>query len=85
LLKNPNLLVLNEATTGFDSATQNRVHAAILEAQRGRGVLWMLHRPALARDFDQVLVLRGGRIVEHGRFDELDRPGTALKELLAAD
>jgi putative ABC transport system ATP-binding protein len=85
LLKNPDLLVLNEATTGFDSATQNRVHAAILEAQRGRGVLWMLHRPALAREFDQVLVLRGGRIVEHGRFDELDRPGTALKELLAAD
>ena len=59
ILKNPDLLVINEATAGLDGASQSQIHNAILEERQGRGVVWVLHRPSIARRFDQTLVLRG--------------------------
>ena len=85
ILKNPDLLVINEATAGLDGASQTRIHDAILEERQGRGVVWVLHRPSIARRFDQTLVLRGGQIAEHGSYQDLDKPGTVMHELLAAE
>jgi len=85
ILKNPDLLVINEATAGLDGASQNRVHSALLEERRGRGVVWVLHRPSMARHFAQTLVLRAGQLAEHGSYQELDKPGTVMHELLAAE
>lgn len=85
LLKRPDLLVLSESTSGLDSASQNKVHAAILEERKGTGLIWVLHRPAMARAFDHIVVLKDGRIAEHGRFEELNRPGKLLHDLIAAE
>jgi putative ABC transport system ATP-binding protein len=85
LVKRPDILILNEATTLLDAGAQARVMGNILAARRGKGVIWMLHRPSWARSFDRVLVMRGGRIVEQGTGAELDRPGTALHALMAAE
>ncbi|MGQ9366341.1 ABC transporter transmembrane domain-containing protein [Azospirillum sp. ST 5-10] len=85
LLKAPDLLVIAEATAGLDAATQARIHAAILRDRAGRGLFWVVHRADLARGLDRVLVLRGGRIVEQGRFDELEKESTVLRELMAAE
>ena len=85
LIKRPDILILNEATALLDAGAQSRVMENILAARRGQSVVWMLHRPSLARSFDRVLVMRSGRIVEQGLAAELTRPGTALHELMAAE
>jgi putative ABC transport system ATP-binding protein len=85
LLKRPDILVLSEATALLDAAAQTAVMEKILAARRGQSVIWMLHRPSLARSFDRVLVMRGGRIVEQGVAADLARPGTALHDLMAAE
>jgi ABC-type transport system involved in cytochrome bd biosynthesis fused ATPase/permease subunit len=51
----------------------------------GRGLFWVLHRAALARDFDQVLVMSGGKLQEHGRVAELDPKNSLTALLIAAE
>jgi ABC-type multidrug transport system fused ATPase/permease subunit len=83
LLKNPDLLVFNEPTSGLDPATETRVLNAVLQWAKGRTVLWTLSRAELARGFDRVLVFADGHLVEEGRFDDLVRAGNALTQLVA--
>ena len=52
---------------------------------RGRGVIWSLHRPGFARNFDHVITMKSGRVVEQGSFAELDKEGSALRELLESE
>jgi putative ABC transport system ATP-binding protein len=83
LLKNPDILVFNEPTSGLDPGTELRVLRAVLEWAKGRTVIWSLSRPELAREFDRVLVFVDGQLVEEGRFDELEQNGKALAQLVA--
>jgi ABC-type multidrug transport system fused ATPase/permease subunit len=83
LLKNADILVFNEPTSGLDPGTELRVLRHVLEWAKGRTVIWSLSRPELAREFDRVLVFADGRLVEEGRFDELEREGKALAQLVA--
>ena len=52
---------------------------------KDRGVVWALHRAALAAQFDHVLVMRDGRVSEQGEFAELKEQSGDLKDLLDAD
>jgi len=83
LLKNPDLLVFNEPTSGLDPGTEVRVLRAVLAWAKGRTVLWSLSRAELAREFDRVLVFADGQLVEEGKFEELEREGNALAQLVA--
>jgi putative ABC transport system ATP-binding protein len=83
LVKRPDLLVLNEATALFDSSAQQRLLDTILEACKGRGVIWALSRANLADRFDQVIVLQGGRVAARGAPQELSADKT-FADLLAA-
>jgi len=85
LVKRPDVLILSDATTLLDPATQGRVMGNILAARRGQGVVCMLHRPSLARGFERALVMRAGRVVEQGAVADLDKPGTALHRLMASE
>lgn len=85
VLKRPDLLILNEATTNLDGAAQTRLVEKLRDEMRGRGILWALHRADLARYFDRVLVMRNGKVIEQGSYSELDRDGGALRELMALD
>jgi ABC-type transport system involved in cytochrome bd biosynthesis fused ATPase/permease subunit len=51
----------------------------------GRGLIWVLHRVTLARQFQEVVVMSGGRLVAQGPLTELDKPGTHLTMLLMAE
>jgi putative ABC transport system ATP-binding protein len=84
LLKRPDLLILNEATAGFDSGTQARVMDNLFKACARSTVVWALHNPALADRFERVLVFADGRVAESGKLEELKQPGTLFAELLAA-
>jgi energy-coupling factor transporter ATP-binding protein EcfA2 len=83
VMKNPDILIFNEATSGLDPATEQRVLEAVLAWAKGRTVVWALGRADLGRRFDRVFVFDDGRLVEEGRFADLERPGTALSRLLA--
>jgi len=64
LIKRPDILVLNDATTLLDAAGQTKVMENILAARSGKGVIWVMDRPNLPRKFDRVLVMRDGRVIE---------------------
>lgn len=84
ILKRPDLLVLAEATAALDTASQARIMDSLLAEFEGRALLWSVHRIDMATRFDIVLVMRQGRVVEVGAPAELDKEGTAFKQLLNA-
>jgi ATP-binding cassette subfamily B protein len=66
LLANPRLLILDEATSALDSRTEAAIQATLKKARAGRTVLIVAHRLSTVADADEILVLKGGRIVERG-------------------
>ncbi|MBV8120262.1 MAG: ABC transporter ATP-binding protein/permease [Alphaproteobacteria bacterium] len=84
VLKRPDLLILDEATSALDGQAQARVMKGIKEEFAGRGIIWVLHRASLARNFDHVLVLSNGKLQEQGDPTELFQRRDSLLTLLAA-
>ncbi|MCU1482877.1 MAG: transporter related protein [Subtercola sp.] len=74
-LVDPDLLVLDEATSGVDPGTDVRVQNALAKLAHGRTTVTIAHRMVTAERADTILVFHDGRIVEHGPHDELVRTG----------
>jgi ATP-binding cassette subfamily B protein len=81
LLKQPSLVILDEATAHLDSESEAAVQKALLVALAGRTALVIAHRLSTVREADQILVLDDGRIVERGRHSELVAAGGLYAEL----
>ncbi len=85
VLKRPEIMILNQSTAGLDAPTQAHIQNGLLQRFSGGGLIWALHRSSMAKAFDRVIVLRGGQVVEQGRFDDLNQPGRVLHELVASE
>jgi len=85
VLKRPVLVILNEATSALDGQAQSRVTAGLKEEFAGRGIIWVLHRASVARNFDRVLVLSSGKLQEQGTPSELDNNESLMSMLIAAE
>jgi subfamily B ATP-binding cassette protein MsbA len=70
-LKNPPILILDEATSDLDAESEFMIQQALAELMHGRTVLVIAHRLATVRRADRIVVVHEGRIVEVGRHDEL--------------
>jgi ATP-binding cassette, subfamily B, bacterial len=81
LLKAPSVVVLDEATAHLDSESEAAVQRALKTALAGRTSLVIAHRLSTIREADQILVVDGGRIVEHGRHAELLAAGGLYADL----
>ncbi len=83
LLRRPDHLILNDATSSLDSGSQTLVMSNLLSEMKGRNVTWALQRASLAEKFDRVLVLSGGQVVEDGSFKGLaSKKDSAFNDLL---
>jgi ATP-binding cassette subfamily B protein len=71
LLKDPPILILDEATSSLDATTERKVQAALDEVMKGRTTFVIAHRLATIRSATRILVFDQGRIIESGTFDEL--------------
>lgn len=71
LLKDPRILILDEATSSLDAASERDVQAALAPLRTGRTTLIIAHRLSAVRDADLIVVLDRGRIVERGTHEEL--------------
>jgi putative ABC transport system ATP-binding protein len=85
LLKRPDLMLFNDATAVLDGVTETAIIERVKHELDGRSLVCSLHRPRLASAFDRILVMEQGRLVQQGRFDELQKEGSPLEPLMAAE
>lgn len=71
ILKNPPILVLDEATSAVDNETEAAIQRSLEHISRDRTTIAIAHRLSSVRNANRIYVMDGGRIVEHGRHEEL--------------
>jgi len=84
-LKDAPILLLDEATASLDSESEEAIREALSRLMRGRTVIAIAHRLATLRNFDRVVVLHGGRIIEDGPPDILVQGRGPYRELVARE
>jgi ATP-binding cassette subfamily B protein len=85
ILRNPPVLVLDEATSSLDTQTERLVQEALERLSEGRTTIAIAHRLSTVRDADQIVVLDRGRVVEIGTYAELLAAGGRFASLAARE
>lgn len=80
-LTNPHILILDDSTSAIDSETEDKIQRAIYAAAKGRTTFIITHRLSQIRWADQILVLRGGRLVAAGNHDDLMQTSEAYRRI----
>jgi ATP-binding cassette subfamily B protein len=82
-LTDPRVLILDDSTSAIDSATEDKIQAAMYKVQEGRTTFIITHRLSQIRWADRILVLRRGELVDQGSHDELIRRCSAYRRIFA--
>jgi ABC-type multidrug transport system fused ATPase/permease subunit len=85
LYRNPEILVLDEATSSIDGATERAVLDAIRSASRARTVMMIAHRLNTLKDCDAIYVMEEGRFADRGTYDELMSWNEAFMKMARAE
>lgn len=81
LITNPDLLILDEATSNVDTVTEAKIQVAMAKAVKGRTSFVIAHRLKTILDADRIIVLREGQIIEEGNHEELIKENGLYSEL----
>ncbi|KAI8935548.1 hypothetical protein NX059_008118 [Plenodomus lindquistii] len=71
LVRDPKILILDEATAALDSASEQRIQGAIERASKGRTVISIAHRLSTIRNASKIVVMKKGEILEQGTHEQL--------------
>ena len=71
ILRNPSILILDDALSSVDTQTEERILNHLREVMRGRTTIFISHRVSTVQNADRIAVLHTGRIVEYGTHEEL--------------
>merc|ERR1712029_83331 len=71
ILKNPQILLLDEATSALDTASEFQVKEALDRVMKGRSVITIAHRLSTIKNADTISVLKDGKVVEQGSYQDL--------------
>jgi subfamily B ATP-binding cassette protein MsbA len=82
IIRDPSILILDEATSHLDAVSEQLVQQALVNASRGRTTIVIAHRLSTIREADKLIVLERGRIVEEGTWEVLEAAGGAFQRLL---
>jgi ATP-binding cassette subfamily B protein len=82
LLRNPPILLLDEATASVDTETERQIQEALEHLMAHRTSFVIAHRLSTVRNADRIYVLDHGRIIEQGTHDELIAPGRPVRPIL---
>ncbi len=82
LLKNPAILILDEATSSLDSESEQYVQSALSEVMKGRTTFVIAHRLSTIKNCDKILVLEKGKVVEFGSHSQLITNESGLYKML---
>ncbi|MBR4659415.1 MAG: ABC transporter ATP-binding protein [Clostridia bacterium] len=84
MLLDANMLILDEATSNVDTRTEQQIQAAMRELMKHKTCFVIAHRLSTIRNADNILVMRGGRVIEQGTHDELMAQKSFYRELYRA-
>jgi subfamily B ATP-binding cassette protein MsbA len=84
ILKNPPILILDEATSSLDSVSEVFVQKALDKLMSGRTTIVIAHRLSTIKDAGRILIIEKGRIVNVGRHEELIEKNSTYRELYSA-
>jgi subfamily B ATP-binding cassette protein MsbA len=82
VIRDPSILILDEATSHLDTVSEQLVQQALTNASRGRTTIVIAHRLSTIREADKLIVLEQGRLVEEGTWEALEAGGGAFHRLL---
>ena len=83
LLKEPSILIMDEATSGLDNESQARIQNLLETQWKDKSTLIaVVHRLDIIRNYDKVAVMKAGKIIEIGTYDELMDKRGVLRELV---
>lgn len=84
ILRNPRVLILDEATSALDYESERLIQEALDRLAKSRTVITIAHRLSTIRNADRIVVLRKGKMMEEGTFEDLSNGGGYFQELLGS-
>ncbi len=82
MIKNPDILIFDEATSHLDMKNEEMIRKSILEVSNGKTLITIAHRLATVRDMDEIIVMKNGAVVGQGTHGELAESNPIYQDLI---